>query len=91
MNAPSVELASSLIVYPNPADRKDSFVYLKLTEDTKLKAELYDMDGKLLKVLPENLVAAGVVSLPVDGLGSGTYILKITRDGKTDSVKIIKR
>jgi len=91
LNAPSVELASSLIVYPNPADRKDSFVYLKLTEDTKLKAELYDMDGKLLKVLPENLVAAGVVSLPVDGLGSGTYILKITRDGKTDSVKIIKR
>lgn len=85
------ELVSSLSVYPNPVQSGESCIYLNLSEETILKAELYSLDGKLVNAMPEKNVSAGEIAIPVNGIEAGTYLLKICRNGKIDTVKIIKR
>jgi hypothetical protein len=81
-------------IYPNPIS--DNFtLYFKLTDDKKLKVNLYDITGRLVKMLqPETSYAKGPYSnsFNIGGLTEGIYILAVqSADGETWTQRVIRK
>jgi len=75
-------------IYPNPATEK---ITLEITNLQDLQIgvfKLYNLNGQLLKECPVHSVTT---ELSLAGLSSGTYILKVFMNDKTDEWKIIKQ
>src|SRR5690606_21275054 len=73
-------------VYPNPTHQ---FTNIVISESfTQAKVEVFDMSGRKLqfKELPYRSTAVDLQGYP-----PGVYIFKITVDGKTADVKVIKK
>ncbi len=76
--------AVDIKIYPNPVQD-----ILKVDTAAKLaKYEIYDMSGK---VISKNEFKSGNNSIDVSQLIKGTYILKVTVDGKEQSKSFIKK
>lgn len=78
--------------YPNPfnASAKMSF---KLVNDTRVTAQINDINGKLIQVLVnDEMYSAGKHDYNFDGenLHNGIYVLSLTIDGNTFFQKIVK-
>jgi flagellar hook assembly protein FlgD len=66
-------------VSPNPVTAQ-SFIYFNLDELTDVTISLYDLSGKLVKVLFDANQSAGSYSLPLNGISnfkSGIYFVKM--------------
>ena len=74
---------SEITIYPNPA--KDILTF-KTTEKIR-KAEIYDLNGRLVKV------ELGISNNQIDvsSLKTGTYVIKVTSDKKYHQTKFIKQ
>ncbi len=73
-------------VFPNPTYQYTNIV---IAEDFReAKAEVFDLNGRKLqtKELPYRSTA-----IDLQGYPPGVYIVKITIDGKTDEVKVLKK
>lgn len=79
-----------LSVYPNPF-QETNIVQYSLTERARLNISLYDLSGKLLRVLREENAAAGVYNLQLDAtnLAPGAYLYKFVVDGQIYTSKIV--
>jgi len=74
-------------IYPNPATEK---ITLEISNFEKLQTgvfKLYNLNGQLLQECPVHSVSTEV---SLSGLASGTYILKVFMNDKTEEWKIIK-
>ena len=82
-NAESV--AKPYFCYPNPA--KD-IIYIEFSPDVTCRtAEIYSMDGKLVKSQASNLE-----TIDIFGLTSGVYVMKMRMsDGSEFSERIVKQ
>ena len=80
-----------LTSFPNPATTtvKTSFT---LPRNSKVQLELLTVQGKPLQKVNEKLIPAGSYSYSfnVEALAAGSYIIKITADGKTESKIFVK-
>lgn len=85
----NTEILKSFVVYPNPLKRGNSSVYFKINDPAELLVELFNLQGQLILSKNFGLVPSGEVSLPVDNLTSGTYLLKIRQDNQFETVKFI--
>jgi len=76
-------------VYPNPSDNAVQ-ISGELKQSTKVKIEIFDMAGTLVKKLTDATLKGSFTSewSPNDSI-SGTYVVKITTDGKVSSRKVI--
>jgi len=74
-----------LTVYPNPTT---DFWNISTNNQIISLIEVFDMTGKRLVVEQPQLLSSQIDS---SGLGSGTYILKITTDKASTTQKIIKK
>lgn len=73
-------------VYPNPTNQ---FTNIVITQDFKeAKAEVFDLNGRKLqnRELPYRSTA-----IDLQGYPPGVYVFKITIDGKTEDVKVLKK
>jgi hypothetical protein len=81
-NTPS----STWNVFPNPCSK-----YISFTFDTSwssiILAELYTLDGRC--ILKESISSKEPKSLPVEGLMSGFYFLRVTDNNRYESKRII--
>ncbi|NOU45628.1 MAG: T9SS type A sorting domain-containing protein [Bacteroidales bacterium] len=72
------ESANGLLVYPNPAN--DNFT-IKLNNQNIVGVNLYNNMG--IRVFSSQNVKASGITVPVQNLQSGNYILKVTSDHET--------
>jgi len=77
-------------IYPNPFNTSTTIEY-QLPTSGKMKMEIYDIQGRLVKTLIDAYTVMGEhhSTFDLDYLASGTYVLKInTKSGYRDSRKI---
>jgi hypothetical protein len=74
------------MVYPNPFN-SSSVVSYKLQVASEIKVGLFDLDGRLVKMLEEGWEEAGAHEAVIEGadLASGIYLVKLS-DGKRTAV-----
>ena len=75
-------------IYPNPTTE---IITLEISNFEKLQTgvfKLYNLNGQLLKECPVHSVSTEV---SLAGLASGTYLLKVFMNDKTEDWKIIKQ
>ena len=82
----------SLAVYPNPSDGSSTIKY-SVDAPSQVKIMVYDMQGKLVKVLADKKHEVGVYSVQWNNksMANGTYIVTALKNGTAKQViKIIK-
>jgi hypothetical protein len=85
---PNSTLANRLVVYPNPVKNGEAYVILKLEESTNIRMEIVNLEGNIIR--NQNLgIHSKEVTLPLHGLPTGTYFVKLYKNKKNDLVKII--
>lgn len=69
--------ANALNIYPNPFQQSATITY-SVTEDSRAQIALYDLSGKLMKMLLNENASYGshTLSLRSEGLSQGIYLLK---------------
>ena len=79
--------------YPNPFN-PTATIPVAVGADTPVRIALYDVRGRLARVIHDGLLPAGDHALPVDGtgLGSGAYVCRLeTRGGvQTQRLTLVK-
>ncbi|MFH0920342.1 MAG: T9SS type A sorting domain-containing protein [Fibrobacterota bacterium] len=90
----SVKQASGLAqgmgisVFPNPFNSRVN-IRMQRQENTPIKIEVYDINGKLIKRLLHNPANRGLgLTWNADGVNSGIYLIRITVGGRTASQRI---
>lgn len=85
----STDNQKQLKVYPNPA-RNNLSVEISNSNDSPLILNIYDISGKLLKSQEiKNVTSKDVISIPINKLGEGIYVLKIQQSGETYYSKFV--
>jgi hypothetical protein len=95
-NTPALRLSESepnaitALLYPNPtADIVN--VVLQVPEDAEARISITDISGKVLYNETEFLTAgSNTISYPAGHLASGMYLIHITLNGHTQTLKLIK-
>jgi hypothetical protein len=91
----SLGLASpemNLSTYPNPGTNNNTIRY-NVNVPSQVKIVVYDMQGKLVKVLADKNQEAGVYNVQWDmsKLSSGTYVITAVKDGNVkQTIKVVK-
>jgi len=84
------QLISQLCVYPNPVVGNEVRISLKNITAQTIRLQVFNVSGQLVYSDNLGIQHAGTdVVLPIHGLSSGTYFLKIFQDEKTDIVKLL--
>ncbi|MDJ1473839.1 T9SS type A sorting domain-containing protein, partial [Xanthocytophaga flava] len=78
----------SFALYPNPSDGQS--LYLQTDYSGKAMLNLYTIQGVCVKSI-ELEVGSGETLLPVSGLSSGAYVMRITTDKQVSHQKLIIR
>ena len=82
----------NLSTYPNPGNNNNTIKY-SVNVPSQLKVVVYDMHGKLVKVLADKNHEAGVYNVQWDmsKLSSGTYVITAVKDGNVkQTIKVVK-
>jgi hypothetical protein len=93
--ASSLGLASpemNLSTYPNPGSNNNTIRY-SVDASSQVKIVVYDMQGKMVKILADSKHEAGVYTTQWDmsKLSSGVYLVSAVKDGNVkQSIKIVK-
>jgi len=79
------------VVYPNPV-KEMAQIRVNLSNPADIKTELFNISGQLIyEQLESNPAEGAVITIPVAGLNTGIYILKLTTDdGLIITRKLVK-
>jgi hypothetical protein len=76
-------------VYPNPVTGDQIEIRLNDTREQAVRIEIYTLSGQKVQAEQLGVRSGGVVSFTKKNLPTGIYLLKVYRDGKADTVKLI--
>src|SRR5688572_541588 len=82
----------SLSAYPNPASNSNTVKY-SVDATSRIKIMVYDVQGKLVKMLVDKKHEAGVYNVQwnIDKMANGTYIVTAFKDGNVkQAIKVVK-
>lgn len=89
-------IGAPLVASPNPF-RFDTRVGFSLPEGRRVHVQVFDISGRLVRVLLHGDVPGGPQSLPWDGrgrggeaVGPGVYFVRLEACGETETAKIVK-
>lgn len=82
---PENKYSNHLLLYPNPATDN---LYLK-SDDKVYTIRVFNMMGQQLQILQPQ--ESGVITVPVESLSAGTYLLQVETDNASTTSKFIKR
>jgi hypothetical protein len=86
----NIPTLSEIVVYPNPANGIFTLSAIA-TQSIKISAVLYDISGKKVRSLLEQMMLKGSnnYQLDVNGLPSGYYLLKVSDGNSTYNHKLL--
>jgi len=77
-------------VFPNPFNINSNLIISGLAQNSFLEVKVYKSNGQTVNIIKEESIQRNSISLNINNLEKGTYILKININGeKTVSEKII--
>ena len=76
---------SKVKVYPNPTH---DFLFIDTIEKQIQKIEIFDLQGKLIKTINEN---KNKYQIDISNLQSATYLVKLSTQTETQTVKFVKK
>lgn len=81
---------NGLEVFPNPASKNVNISFTPEV-DSRLEIEIFDLSGKLVKSFSKHYPANGeyVESIDLQGLATGTYVLKTNMDDDTSANRLL--
>jgi len=79
-----VKGSQSFVVFPNPA--KDAFT-IRLSQPASVQVELIDLSGRI--VAQQRQSTTTVVQMNLDGVASGTYLVKVISEGVASYTNIV--
>ena len=82
-----VKISQSVIVYPNPAS--DLLHITNQNGAVVSKITIYAITGSVVSEI--NNTASGIISIPVSGLQSGVYLVKVESEDKISNYKFVKK
>ncbi len=84
------ESSETLYCYPNPFNNI-AYIDVTISEQTSLRASIYDLSGKLVRELYNGVAFPGTTTLEFDagGLPKGIYIGQVATENQSFSVKMI--
>ena len=88
----TLNISSSLSVYPNPTTIATTFTY-QIKSNINVSLYLISMDGKIVKQIRNERISAGVYSdkINTSDLKSGTYICILSTEKEIKTIKLIKK
>ncbi len=91
LNEITFPLGLKVNLYPNPTDGITNLIY-DISESTEVLITVYDMNGKLIKIIDQGKKSKGTYSNQIDlaNLETGIYFLTLKVGKKKYSRKIIK-
>ncbi len=89
-SVPGVKNSLVTSVYPVPLTGSTLFVGLNKGGQSQAALSVYDLAGQLM-INAEVSGHNGVFGLDCSGLSAGSYVLKVSMDGKNEFVKFVKR
>lgn len=84
LNVNQLSIKNTIQVYPNPSS---DFIHV-LSQDPIIQLELYDLQGRLLKIY--EMEAATDVKIDIMSFNAGTYLLKVITNNSISINQIIK-
>lgn len=81
-------LNTALVVYPNPVTGGEAIVKLNLQQAEKVRMEVINLQGQIVKHANLGTVSAEAI-LPLQGIPSGSYFVRLIQESKTDIVKLL--
>lgn len=84
--------SSPVQVTPNPvASSSEINISYQLNSNSNVMVDLYDMQGRIVRSIPQESVTYGVYnkSMSVDGLPAGMYVCKVTANDQVQTTKIV--
>lgn len=82
-------MEDSFFIHPNPVESKMNLT-IKNPKNLKAKIELLDINGRIVKLLFDDLLKESI-QLDLDDIASGFYLLHIDTIEDTRTIKIIKK
>jgi len=80
---------SNLSIYPNPVSGDDLFIRLSETSEQAVQIDLFTTLGQLVRTEQfYNHSKTNELIFPVNNLKTGTYLLRVSFKGKTESFKL---
>lgn len=76
-------------VYPNPIQNGQLKLELNFEKETNANLTLFDLNGRVLNFLPYKNVTFKNIQIPVDGLDSGEYFIRVSTDEGTKTKKFV--
>ncbi|MDX1444986.1 T9SS type A sorting domain-containing protein, partial [Lishizhenia sp.] len=86
MGLDDVEI-EGISVFPNPTS--DVLNITSVGNHEALNAQIVDVNGRIVSIANETLVAGGALTLPVEGLETGVYILKLYNNSIENSFRVV--
>ena len=77
-------------VFPNPVSENGITIQTSDNNFRNFKLNIFDVSGKQV-VTAEKICTSGKMFVDIKTLPKGNYILKITSENKTESLKLIKK
>lgn len=78
-----------LNLYPNPADAVNSLTVDLGAHEEDIVLTLTDADGRIVRDL--RIAAASMIQLPLTGLASGVYSMRVNMTGRAEKRKLVVR
>ncbi|HEV8284523.1 MAG TPA: T9SS type A sorting domain-containing protein [Chitinophagaceae bacterium] len=84
----------SLSIFPNPTSSSTTISF-SLAQREKVSIKLFDVSGKLVKTIIENVMSGGnhqirwMINLKEDFINSGIYFVKLTAGNNSETSKLI--
>ncbi len=85
------EMLPRIKVYPNPSEKGKYNVAFYADKEGKARIEVVSVDGKLMRVQDLGTISKGDIPLPLNGLASGLYIVRVYCGSSCDTIKIITK
>lgn len=87
-NVPSTNLRSVLEFYPNPAN---DFLHIKYTGQKPANIQIYNLVGQIMTDIPLGGDSGiNTISIALDSYPSGMFMVKISTEDETETMKLIK-
>lgn len=85
-----ISLAENILnVYPNPIQNSQLNLELNFEKETNANLTIFDLNGRVLNFLPYKNIIRKNIQIPVDGLATGEYFIRVSTDQGTKTKKFI--